>query len=211
MKNLSCRFVFAAIIPALIIFLSGCAIGIKSRSRDVSSEDDVYYEESDYDSYSGVRRSSSHLYSDPNYDPWTMGTYYQNYSGPASSNSGSSGSSAASIQSTNKRPTVKDRNSTSVSQPKAPASSDDSNQKRNRSSIRKRRETSSQISESANRKVRRDATNRASQENQAANAASAKRRRTETQKTSQKSRPKQAKSATEEEEEEKSKKKRPSR
>lgn len=210
MRNLNCRFVFAAIIPALIIFLSGCSIGIKPRSRDVPPEDDVYYEESNYDSY--YRRSNSYRYNNPNYDPWTMGTYYQNYSGPARSNSGSGGSSAASVQSGNKRPTVKDRNSTSVNQPKAPASNDDSNQKRNRSSIRKRRKTSSQISESAQRKVRRAGNSRKSQEKKTANTARAKRKRTEIQKTSQKARPEQAKPATaEEEEKEKKKKKRSSR
>ncbi len=88
MKNLNCRFVFAAMIPALIIFLSGCSIGVKPRSRDVPPDDDVYYEESDSGSY--YRRSNSYRHSDANYDPWTMGTYYEHYSGPARSNSSSS-------------------------------------------------------------------------------------------------------------------------
>ena len=97
MRNFHYRFMFAIIISALTIFLAGCAIGIRPRDYDEIQEDDVYYEESVYGSYynTGYRPSSSHYY-DPNYDPWTMGTYYQNYSGPPRTDRSSGSSNASS-------------------------------------------------------------------------------------------------------------------
>ena len=208
MKNLRCYLILAVVISMLIISLSGCAVGIKKRSNDMPPEDDVYYEESPYDSYDTGRRSSGSHYYDPGYDPWTMGTYYQHYSGPPRSSASSGSSDKSSVRSESKRPTMKDRNSSSASQSKAPTTSSDSNSKRSGTSLRERRKTNSQISDSALRKVRRAASS-ASRESRSSSTIRKKRSETNTQQNSQKAQPRKTRSTTEEEDEKDKKRKSP--
>lgn len=199
MRSLYCRFAFLVIIPALIILLSGCAIGIKPRSHDVPPEDDAYYEESGYGSYYGsYSRSGGYSRYNSSYDPWTMDTYYQHYS--STPRSGSGGSSTSSAKSEVKRPTAKDRDSTSVSQSETPAGSEGSNPKGSRSSTRERRKPNSQVGNSRSRRARTDTNRRTSRVSQEGRSTT-KRRRTETRRTSQTPRPEQAGSTTEDEDE----------
>jgi len=212
MRRLYRCFILAVAASALVILLGGCAIGIKPRAYDVPPEDEVYYEESVSGPYYDTGfRSSGYGYSDSSYDPWTMGTYYQHYSGPPRPSASSGRSSASHTTIENKRPTVKDRNSSFANQLKAPVSSSDANSKRSRSSLRERRKTNSQISDSARRKVKRNVNREAStasQKGESTNDAHVKRKRPQVQKSPQKVQPKKVKSPAEEEEDEKNKKKR---
>ena len=202
MRHLYCHFIFTVMISTMIAFLVGCAIGVKPRDYDAPPEDDVYYEESVYGSYydAGSRSNVYHHY-DPNYDPWTMSTYYQNYSGPARTGGSSSSSDTSGIRSENRRPDVKSRDSTYQS--KAPGSEGNSLRK-NRSTVSEYRETSSKDSPISRQKVRKDIrreTTRTSQKTRSEDDSQEKRRGTSTRTTSQKSRLNETEPQKEEEKE----------
>lgn len=203
MRVLYCRFVFAVTISTLLIFLAGCAIGIRPRSHDAPTEDYDYHEESIHRPYYDAGAGSRTYYYDSNYDPWTMGTYYQHYSGPPRSSGSSDSSNASSTRSETKRPAVKGRDSTSVRQSKAPSNGTTSLRK-NRSSISGQTETSSESSSSsvAHRKVRRNAISRKSQ---TSDKPDTKQKTVQTRTTTRKTRREPVRSKSEKEDEEKSK------
>ncbi len=199
MRNFHYRFMFAIIISALAIFLAGCAIGIRPRDYDEIPEDDVYYEESVYGSYNtGYYPSSSH-YCDPNYDPWTMGTYYQNYSGPPRTDRSSGSSNASNARADNKRPAVKGRDSTSTHQTKAPD--------KGTTSIKRTRSTSRQYNKSSSSSVShrkaRSTSRGTTQKKQTTDKSRVSRRRTQTRTSSQKPAPSPVKTEKEDEDENK--------
>lgn len=205
MRTLYCRIVFVVMISTLIIFLAGCAIGIRPRSYDVPPEDDTYYEESVYSSYYDVGPRTSIHYSDPNYDPWTMGTYYQRYSGTPRADRSSGSSDTGGARSENKRPAVKGRDSTSVHQSRAP--SNEGTSLRRKSTVRERRKTSSEPSSSSttHQKVRRDVKQRRTQTSRKKEPAHEKQKKDPTQTNPRKARRKPVKSGSEEEDEGKKK------
>ena len=200
MKKPNLHIAFAVIIFALIVLLSGCAIGIRPRSHDASSEDDIYYEEAVSDSYSSSTGSrSSDYHRDPNYNPWTMGTYYQYYSGP----SRAGGSDTESNLSESKRPAVSSRDSAS----QAPGDNSKS-LKTNRSSIRDLRKQEpapvpSPITRQKARTTTQQSSSRTSQREKASEEASAKQRQPRPQINSQKARIKPDESKAKDEDENK--------
>lgn len=129
MKELKLCITLAIILFILSMFLSGCSIGIKPKSYDVPPDNLYYSQDTSYGSYSSYSKSSAYYYSDPNYSPWTMGTYYQNYSGPPKTY-GVPGGSSSYIDSGKRSDSG---SSVSASQSQAPTSS-----KMDRSSIRNR-------------------------------------------------------------------------
>jgi hypothetical protein len=149
-KILHCRIAFVVTISTSIILLAGCAIGIRPGSYDVPPEDDAYYEESVYSNYYNVGTWTSSYDYDSGYDPWTMDTYYQYYSGSPRADRSSGSSSTGGARSEGDRPAMKGRDSTSIYQSRAPGSE--------RSSIRRRRTASSEPSSSSvtRQKVKRD-------------------------------------------------------
>lgn len=151
MKELRLCIILSIILFILSMFINGCAIGIKPRSYEVPPEGQ-YYSDTTYDSYYTSPRASTYYYYDPNYDPWTMGTYYQHYSGPPQTY-GSPGGSSSYIE--NKRPDSS--GSDSASQSQAPGDRD-INSKTDRSSIRNRDNITPGSSESSmdSQKVRRE-------------------------------------------------------
>lgn len=184
MKKFDFHIAFAVMIFALIVLLSGCAIGIRPRSHEASSEDDIYYEEAVYDSYSNLGSRSGTYHHDPNYDPWTMGTYYQYYSGPSRTGSSDTGSNL----NDSKRPAVSSRDSAS----QAPGDNTKS-LKTSRSSIRDLRKQEpapvpSPISSQKARINTERTSTRTSQRTKASDDASAKQRQIREQINSQKSR-----------------------
>ena len=205
MRNLFCCLVFTIAVFMLITSLSGCAIGVKQRSNEVPPEDDVYYERSAYDSYDAGRRFRGSSNYDSGYDPWTMGTYYQHYSGPSRSSAGSGSSGKSSARNESKRPAVKDRNSISASQSQAPTISSDSNSKKSRTSLRERRKTNSRISDSARRKGANRKESSVSRKNRSSSSMREEQRRT----NSQKAQPRETRSTTEEEDEKDKKRRSP--
>jgi hypothetical protein len=205
MRDLHCGLIFAVIMSTLVIFLAGCAIGVRPRSYDVPAEDDAYYEEPVYGPYYGVGTGQSDYYRDPSYDPWTMSTYYQYYSGPPRTDRSSDSQTAGGTESENKRPAVKSRNSTSVHQSRAPSSERVSSTKE-RTGTQRSKNTSSESGRSPinRQKVRtntRRGTTQTVQEEQQADESHTEATRT----TSQKAR-KPPKSESEDKEEEEKKK-----
>jgi hypothetical protein len=203
MRRLHCRPVVAFIIPVMVVFLAGCAVSVKPRAYDVSPEDDAYYEESGYSSYydSGPRVNTYHYY-DPNYDPWTMGSYYQYYSGPSRTGGSSGGSGTGTLRSENdrvenKQPTEQSRTSVSPREAKAPSSARSSSV-RSRASRLSQRDTTRRSSRSAvsDQKVRRSARQ---QTDQSANRVQVKKREVQTRTTTRKTRQKSEKEEDEEE------------
>ena len=203
MRRLHCRPIFALIIPVMVVFLAGCGVSVKPRSYDVPPEEDAYYEESGYSSYydSGPRVNTYHYY-DPNYDPWTMGSYYQYYSGPPRTGGSSGGSGTGTLRSENnrvenKQPTEQSRTSVSPRESKAPSSARSSSV-RSRASRLSQQNTTRQSSRSAvsNQKVRSSARQ---QTDRSANRVEVKKREVRTRTTTQKTR---QKSDNEEDEEE---------
>ena len=195
--------IFTILICSLVIFLVGCGISVRPRSYDVPPDDDGHYEESAYSSYYRSTPRTEVYHYDTSYDPWTMGTYYQHYSGSprASGSSGSSSTSTDRVES--KRPEVRGRDSASVNQSRAP-SKEKASLKRNRSSIRERTERSSETNHSsitrqkARRETQRGKTN-TTQRSQSNTGSHAKQRREQRQKA----RPKSTKSDDEDEEKKK--------
>ena len=204
MKKLHCHIAFVVMIFALIILLGGCAIGIRPKSHDESSEDDAYYEESHSGSYYNMgSRSGAFYHHDPNYDPWTMGTYYQYYSGPARSDRGSD---TGSSRTENKRPASSSRDSASGSQSKAP-SNEETSLRKNRSSIRDRGKKTSEpvpspISRQKVRRASEKSSSRTPQKARSSDETDAKQRQNRAQINSQKVRRKKEEAKTEEEDEE---------
>lgn len=204
MRCLHCRPVVAFIIPAMVAFLAGCAVSVKPRAYDVPPEDDAYYEESGYGSYYGSGpRVNTYYYYDPNYDPWTMGSYYQYYSGPPRTGESSGGSGTSTLRSENnrvenKQPTEQSRTSISPRESKAP-SSERSSSVRSRVSRLSQQDTTRQSSRStvSNQKVR---SSTRQQTDRSANRVQVKKREVRTRTTTQKTR---QKSEKEEEEEDK--------
>lgn len=202
MEKLHCHIAFVAMIFALIILLGGCAIGIRPKSHDESSEDDAYYEESYGGSpYNLGSRSGAYYHHDPNYDPWTMGTYYQYYSGPARSDRGSD---TGSSRTENKRPTSNSRDSVSGSQSKAP-NNEETSLRKSRSSIRDhRKKTSEPVSSPiSSQKVRSGSkrnSSRTPKKTRLSNETDAKRRQSRPQINSQKVRRKKEEAKTVDEE-----------
>ena len=203
MRHLHCRLIFAFMIPVLVVFLAGCGVSVKPRAYDVPPEEDAYYEGSGYSSYydSGPRVNTYHYY-DPNYDPWTMGSYYQYYSGPSRAGGGSGGSGTGTLRSQNnrvenKQPTEQSRTSVSPRESKAPSSARSSSV-RSRASRLSQRDTNRQSNRSAvsNQKVR---TSTRQQTDRSANRVEVKKREVRTRTTTQKTR---QKSDNEEDEEE---------
>jgi len=199
MKKLNLHIAFAVMVFTLIVLLSGCAIGIRPRSHDASSEDDAYYEEAVYDSYGNTGSRSGGYHRDPNYNPWTMGTYYQYYSGP----SRAGGSDKESNLSESKRPAVSSRDSAS----QAPGDNSKS-LKTNRSSIRDLRKQEpapvpSPITRQKARTTKQRSSSRTSQRKKASDEASAKQRQPRPQINSQKSRIKPDESKAKDEDEKK--------
>ena len=203
MRNLLYSFKFAYIISILVVFLAGCAIGIRPRDYDEIPEDSAYYEESVYDSYYGTSGYASPHHYDPNYDPWTMGTYYQHYSGPPRTDGSSGGSSASSTKADERRPAVKGRDSVSSQQTKAPSGGTTSI-KRNRSgsTTTNRARSESTTSSITQRKTKRDTTRGTSQKKQSTDESQVKQRRTQVRSSTQKN---SRDSAKDEEDEEKKK------
>jgi len=206
MRRLHCRPVVAFIIPVMVVFLAGCSVSVKPRSYDVPPEEDAYYEESGYGSYydSGPRVNTYHYY-DPNYDPWTMGSYYQYYSGPPRTGGSSGGSGTGTLQSENnrvesKQPTEQSRTSVSPRKSKAP-SSERSSSVRNRASRLSQQDKTRRSSRSAvsDQKVRSSARQKT---DRSANRVQVKKREVRTRTTTRKTR---QKSDNEKEEEEKKK------
>jgi len=206
MRRLHCRPVVAFIIPVMVVFLAGCGVSVKPRSYDVPPEEDAYYEESGYGSYydSGPRVNTYHYY-DPNYDPWTMGSYYQYYSGPPRTGGSSGGSGTGTLQSENnrvesKQPTEQSRTSVSPRKSKAP-SSERSSSVRNRASRLSQQDKTRRSSRSAvsDQKVRSSARQKT---DRSANRVQVKKREVRTRTTTRKTR---QKSDNEKEEEEKKK------
>ena len=204
MKDSHYRLIFAVIISIPIMFLiGGCAIGVKPRSYDVPSEDDAHYEESARDYYYNTGTPTNIHHYDPNYDPWTMGTYYQYYSGSPRSSINSGSSNTSSTRRENTKPAVKDRNSTSVSQPKAPSNP--------RSSLRKDREANkrtnseSRSSSVTQQKVKRSSkrgTTQTSRKTQSTDGSNTKQKKTRTPTSQQKTRREPVKSESEKEDKE---------
>ena len=204
MRRLHCRPVVAFIIPVMVVFLAGCGVSVKPRSYDVPPEEDAYYRESGYGSYydSGPRVNTYH-YSDPNYDPWTMGSYYQYYSGPPRTGGSSGGSGTGTLQSENnrvesKQPTEQNRTSVSPRKSKAP-SSERSSSVRNRASRLSQQDTTRRSSRSAvsDQKVRSSARQ---QTDRSANRVQVKKREVQTRTTTRKTRQKSDNEKEEEEE-----------
>ena len=203
MRRLHCRLIFAFIIPVIVVFLAGCAVSVKPRSYDVPPEEDAYYEESGYGSYydSGPR-VNTYYYSDPNYDPWTMGSYYQYYSGPPRTGGSSGGSGTGTLRSENnrvesKQPTEQSRTSVSPRESKAPSSARSSSV-RNRASRLSQRDTTRRSSRStvSDQKVR---SKTEQQTDRSANRVQVKKREVQTRTTTQKTRQKSEKEEDEEE------------
>jgi hypothetical protein len=146
----------SAIIFSSIILLAGCSVGIRPAYYDLPPMDDnqIYYGEP---AYSPGYYTTPYKYDyGSTYDPWTMGTYY-NYTPPqrVSRDSQSSASSDSSNTNDDKRPTMRDRGTSSDTQSLAP--------KRESSSLRTERvaqrttETSTSSATSSARKTRREA------------------------------------------------------
>ena len=207
MRNLYCWFACAVIISILVIFLTGCGISFRPRSYDAPPEDDVYYEERNYGSYYDTAPAPrTYYYHDPTYDPWTMGTYYQYYSGPPRADRDSSGSTTGSAQSESKRPAVKARDSASVNQSNAP-NKERASLRSDKLGMRERRKVGSEPTSSSinrqevKRNVRRG-TAQAPQRKESTNESREKRRREQAQASSRKTRSESAKPESEESEEE---------
>ena len=205
MRDSHSKLISVIIMSALlVVFLVGCGISVKPRAYEVPLEDDTYYEGSPYGSYSGSG-SSTYYYADPNYDPWTMGVYYQNYSGPYTGNTGSSGSSSGTSVERD-RPTEKTRDSSSALQSQAPSRSAPTLRK-SRSSIRERtttRQTSSQSKSSSitsQKRKRQSARNTNQESNSSSNS---EKRKSNISTRARKVKKEPVKSSTEDEEEENS-------
>ncbi len=203
MRCLHCRLVFAFIVPVMLVFLAGCGVSVKPRSYDVPPEEDAYYEESGYGSYydSGSRVNTYHYY-DPNYDPWTMGSYYQYYSGPPRTGGNSGGSGTGTLRSENnqvesKQPTEQSRTSVSPRESKAP-SSEISSSVRSRASRLSQQDTTRRSSRStvSDQKVRSSARQ---QTDRSADRVQVKKREVRTRTTTGKTRQKSEKEEEEEE------------
>jgi hypothetical protein len=183
MKDLRYNFIFIIIISAILF--AGCSIGIKPRAYDDSAEgEDAYYEESVYDPYYGAGASSrSYRYYDPGYDPWTMGNYYQHYSGHYSgSSSGDSSSSSSGLSGNRSQDSSQSpegvRSSGSSVQSKAPGESRAS-LRRERANIHERTKSYSESASSSitSQKTRRDSSRGASRSSKDDNAYNEKRKR----------------------------------
>ena len=203
MRDLYFRLAFTAIISILIVFFAGCSVGIRPRADDMPKEADAYYEESVHGTYYDVGPRTGGHYYDPSYDPWTMGGYYQHYSGTPRSEA-----STSSTKSESTRPAVKSRDSASTHQSKAPSSKRPS-LKRDRSTIRSRTNKDSDSEEDKpvnTRKTRRTVrrgTSQASQEKHLPDESHAKQRREKSETNSRKTRRKPTSSESEKEDEEK--------
>ena len=202
MRRLHCRLIFVFMIPVLVAFLAGCAVRVKPRAYDVLPEDDAYYEESGYGSYydSGPRVNTNHYY-DPNYDPWTMGSYYQYYSGPHRTGGSSGGSGTGTLKNEsnrveNKQPTEQSRTSVSPRESKAP-SGERSSSVRSRASRLNQRDTTLRSSRSSvsDQRVRSSARQ---QTDRSADRVQVKKREVRTRTTTRKTRQKSEKEEDEE-------------
>lgn len=182
MKNLRCWSVFAVIL-LIIMFLTGCAIGVRPRSYDVPPDIEDS-EKPGYDAYydTAVPQTNIHYYYDSGYDPWTMGNYYQ-YSGPPRAYGGSGSSDSDNAQAESKRPSVKGRDSISAS-----PRNEQTNLKRDMPGVGNQSGTSSVSNESAvnSQKVRKDVRRertKVSRDNQTTSEPSTKQRRADSGKS----------------------------
>ncbi len=157
MKNVIRITKISALIFSLLILLAGCSVGIRPAYYDLPPIDDNQ-------NYYGEPAYSPGYYTPPppykydygtTYDPWTMGTYYD-YTPPqrVSRDSQTATSSASSSTTGDKRPTMRDRSTSTDADSLAP--------KRESSSLRRERisqrtkDTSSGSATSSTRKTRRE-------------------------------------------------------
>lgn len=155
MKYLLCIYIIF-----ISVILSGCSVSLRPKpSEQTDLEDGYYYGDSAYRYYYGLPAPSVYDYYEysSNYNPWTMGTYYENYSSPKRSNATSDTSnSRASVTSENQRPSTKNNDQVTSSQPKAPVN-ESSLLRRERSVERESIQPSStNDSNSSAQKTRRD-------------------------------------------------------
>lgn len=152
-------FLYVYIIFALVI-LSGCSVSLRPEPSERSdSESGYYYGDSAYRYYYGLPAPAVYDYYEysSSYNPWTMGTYYENYSPPKRNNATSdTNNSKASITNENQRPSIRNNDQSTVSQPKAPVN-ESSSLRRERTVERESVQPSSTgDSNSSAQKTRRD-------------------------------------------------------
>ena len=197
MRDSHSKLISVVIMSALLVtFLAGCGVSVRPRAYEAPLEDDTYYESSPYGSFYGSG-SGNYYYADPNYDPWTMGTYYQNYSGPYAGSTGSSSSSSGTSVERD-RPTAKTRDSSSILQSQAPSL------RKSRSSIRERTTTGETSSESKSASITSQKRKRPSDRdaNQESNGSSDSEKRKSSISTRARKVRSEVESSTEDEEEE---------
>jgi hypothetical protein len=114
-------FTFAFILCAITI-IAGCSVGIRPAYYDLPPQDNnnYVYGEPAYSQYYNTASSEYRYNYNSTYDPWTMGTYYENYSPPQRSSSQTSSVSSNSPWTDDKRPVMQDRGTASSSESKAP-------------------------------------------------------------------------------------------
>lgn len=148
-------------IAFILIALSGCSVSLRPEASERSDLEDGYsYGDSVYKYYYGLPAPSVYDYYEysSNYNPWTMGTYYENYS-PAKHSNTSSNTSNSNFTTTSedKRPPIRSNDQITSNQPKAPVNESSSlRRERNVDHERPQIEASTSNSTSSNQKTRRD-------------------------------------------------------
>ena len=168
MKNLLNPLFTFVVILCVITIIAGCSVGIRPAYYDLPPLDNNYnYGEPAYSQYSNATPPPDYNYRydySSTYDPWTMGSYYDNYTPPQRSgkDTQTSTDSSNSPWVGDKRPVMRDRGNISSSEPKAPRD-DSANIRRDRTVQRENPtknstepSTSSVVNHKARRNVRRD-------------------------------------------------------
>jgi hypothetical protein len=114
-KILGSSFI-SAIILCVITLLAGCSVGIRPAYYDLPpiNDNQNYYGGSASSQYYTPPTSEYRTDYNSSYDPWTMGTYYDNYTPPqrvSRDSQNSSGSTDSTIG--DRRPTIRDRSTDS--------------------------------------------------------------------------------------------------
>jgi hypothetical protein len=112
-------FIFAL---SFVFIIAGCSVGIRPAYYDLPpiENNQSYYGEPAYNYYPDSQQTEYKYGYDSTYDPWTMGTYY-NYTPPKRVERETEASSSSNSISTNeRRPYIRDRNTSTDSSSMSP-------------------------------------------------------------------------------------------
>ncbi len=155
------KYLMYLYIALILITLSGCSVSLRPEASEPSDlEDGYYYGDSAYRYYYGLPAPSVYDYYEysSNYNPWTMGTYYENYSPPKRNNTSSDTSNDRVTTTTeDKHPSIRSTDQATSNQPKAPVNESSSiRRERNVERERSQIEATTSSSTSSNQKTRRE-------------------------------------------------------